>query len=373
MRRLRRLVAPRPNPICAPDDPGLLIDGRDGRPGLVGKEAVGLALLATSMATILALFGPRGVDLGAHLHLRSLLATDGLVPWDGLWYAGRYSFFNYSLLFYPLASVFGVVATGVASVGIATLAFSVLARRALGTAGRWSSRTFAVVWPGLLVAGELPFAAGMAFAFAALVALQHGRRRWFLVLCLLCMASSPLAFLFLCIGLIGIVAVHHRGGGVVSGAPVVGVILIGLVEVVVWRLFADGGRFPYGLSSLVYALVFSSVMIAVTRGLPGVEALGWASAAYAGLAVAAFIVPSSLGANVERLELLALPIVVAVVAVRRWRPVGPCLAALALGSYLSVQPLYVSWATAASDASASQTYWDPAIEFLHGHSTRPIG
>ena len=40
----------------------------------------------------------------------------GFILWDNFWYAGRYSFVTYSLLYYPLAAAFGIRALAVATV-----------------------------------------------------------------------------------------------------------------------------------------------------------------------------------------------------------------------------------------------------------------
>ncbi|NNN10686.1 MAG: hypothetical protein HKL83_02355, partial [Acidimicrobiaceae bacterium] len=65
-------------------------------------------LLATSIALVVIYLAPPGVDRPAHLFQLSLFAKHGLVLWDNYWYLGGYSFIGYSLLFYPLASVFSI-------------------------------------------------------------------------------------------------------------------------------------------------------------------------------------------------------------------------------------------------------------------------
>ena len=75
-----------------------------------------------------------------------------------------------------------------------------------------SSRSFALVWPGLIVSGELPFALGAACALLAVVALQRSRHGLFLALALLSLAASPLAFAFLVLGVVGFALLHGRSG-----------------------------------------------------------------------------------------------------------------------------------------------------------------
>ena len=70
--------------------------------------------------------------------------------------------------------LFGIRLLAVASVATAALAFGVVAAREWGPAARWSNRSFAVVWAGIVLSGAFPFALGTALALLALWALQAG-------------------------------------------------------------------------------------------------------------------------------------------------------------------------------------------------------
>ena len=115
-----------------------------------------------------------------------LFEDHGFGIWNNFWYAGRYSFVTYSLLYYPLAALLGIKLLAVASIATAALAFGVVASREWGPASRWSNRSFAVVWAGIVLSGAFPFALGMALALLALWALQAGRRGRFAILTVLC-------------------------------------------------------------------------------------------------------------------------------------------------------------------------------------------
>ena len=65
--------------------------------------------LAGALGLALGLSGLGGVDDAAHRYQASVFSVDGWTAWDNYWYAGRYGVVNYSLLFYPLAAIFGVV------------------------------------------------------------------------------------------------------------------------------------------------------------------------------------------------------------------------------------------------------------------------
>jgi len=66
------------------------------------------AALAAALAAILVWLGPPGSDLTAHVFQRNLFLAHGFSLWTNYWYAGRYSFVGYSLLYYPLAAVVGI-------------------------------------------------------------------------------------------------------------------------------------------------------------------------------------------------------------------------------------------------------------------------
>src|ERR671934_2068386 len=152
---------------------------------------------AASVTAILLWSGPPGVDLAAHVYQRALFLKHGFVFWNNFWYAGRYSFVTYSVLYYPLAGLVGIKVLALASIATAALAFAVILEREWGPPVRASSLSFAVVWAGTALSAAFPFALGAALALLALWALQQGRRGRFAMLAVLTLAASPLAFVIL--------------------------------------------------------------------------------------------------------------------------------------------------------------------------------
>src|SRR5262245_14606450 len=144
---------------------------------------------AAFLAALLVWLGPPGTDVAAHVYQRALYLQHGFVLWNNFWYAGRYSFVTYSLLYYPLAAVVGITLLAVVTIATAALAFSVVLWREWGPVARWSSRTFAVVWALIMLSGAFPFALGAALALLALAAIQAGRRWSFAALALLALAA----------------------------------------------------------------------------------------------------------------------------------------------------------------------------------------
>src|SRR5581483_4265749 len=175
----------------------------------LAREATLCAAAAAGLAALLAWAGPPGTDLAAHTYQRALFLDQGFTLWNNFWYAGRYSFVTYSLLYYPLAAVLGIRLLAVATVATAALAFAVLVWNEWGPKARWSSRTFAVVWAGIVLSAAFPFALGAALALLALWAIQM-RRLWrFAGLSALAAAASPIAFLLLAMIAVGL-AVGRR-------------------------------------------------------------------------------------------------------------------------------------------------------------------
>ena len=50
------------------------------------------------------------------MYQRAVFLDHGFALWNNLWYAGRYSFVTYSLLYYPLAAAVGIRPLAVATV-----------------------------------------------------------------------------------------------------------------------------------------------------------------------------------------------------------------------------------------------------------------
>ena len=72
------------------------------------RDALVAAAAAGSVAALLMWLGPPGTDFAAHAYERALFLRHGFVLWDNYWYADRYSFVGYSVVYYPLAAVLGI-------------------------------------------------------------------------------------------------------------------------------------------------------------------------------------------------------------------------------------------------------------------------
>src|SRR5205814_4838138 len=245
------------------------------------RDALVAAAAAGSVAAVLAWLGPPGTDFAAHAYQRALFLRHGFVLWDNYWYAGRYSFVGYSVLYYPLAAVLGIRLLAALGAAVAAFAFAGLVGARWGAAGRWPSRAFAVIWAGYVLTGAFPFALGVTFALLALRALQ-ARRRWLFALCVvLTLAASPVALVLLGIVALGLAAAcgWQRGPAIVVSASVV-------TELVLLLLFPSGGHYAFPTAEAGAALGFCAAGLACTWRVPEARVLRPVFAAYAVAVVA---------------------------------------------------------------------------------------
>src|SRR5581483_586980 len=117
---------------------------------LLAREALISTGLAATLAALLLWMAPPGIDWAAHAYQRTFLLQHGFAIWNNFWYAGRYSFITYSLLYYPLAALLGIRVLALASITTAACAFSIVVFRQWGPKSRFSSRSFAVLWVGIV-------------------------------------------------------------------------------------------------------------------------------------------------------------------------------------------------------------------------------
>jgi hypothetical protein len=339
------------------------------RTSALTREALAASGAAAMLSALLVWVGPPGTDFSAHLYQRALFLQHGFALWNNFWYAGRYSFVTYSLLYYPLAAWLGIRLLAVATMSAAALAFAVVVLRQWGAKARWSSRTFAVLWAASVLSGAFPFALGSALALLAIWALQ-GRRLWsFALLAVLTLAASPVAFLLLALVLAGI-AIDRRtdrrtliGAGLAIGT-------LGLLEAALWRIFPSDGRYPFSFWELLAALVFCAFGIVLSWRNESSRTLRFIFPVYAAACIVAYLVPSALGDNVVRVRYVAVPIAMLLLALREWRPRLLSFVALGLALSWNISPLADSFAKAASDDPASKAaFWAPAIGYLHTHLT----
>jgi hypothetical protein len=344
------------------------LEGVSLRASPLTREALAASGGAAIVSSLLVWMVPPGADFAAHVYQRAIFVQHGFAFWNNFWYAGRYSFVTYSLLYYPLAAWLGIKLLAVATIAAAALVFAVVVLRQWGADARWSTRSFAVVWAGIVLTAAFPFALGAALALLAIWALQSGRLWRFSLFAVLTLAASPLAFLLLALVLFGIAVGRHTDRRTVIGAGLaIGV--LGLAEIALWRVFPDDGRYPFSIWELLGAFVFCGYGIVLSWRSERVRLLRSVFPVYAAACLIAFFVPSAVGDNVLRVRYVAFPIAVLLVAMRQWRPRLLALSALGLALAWNVSPIAGSLATTGGDQSGSAAFWAPSIAYLHRHLT----
>jgi hypothetical protein len=326
------------------------------------SETVRNTALAGSLAAVLAWFGPPGTDFAAHVFQLHVFLQHGFALWSNYWYAGRYTFVGYSLIYYPLAALAGIRLLAVLSVAASAAAFSLVVRRTWGETSPWVSRFFALVAAASIVTAAFPYGLGLAFALAALVAIANRRLVWFSLLAVLSFAASPLAFVFLLV-VLGAVALARSPRDI--GIPAAVLAAICVVGLGLWRLFPDPGHYPFPTSELVAALVFCAVGAGLTWRIDRARVLHILFLAYGAACALSYLVPTNLGGNIVRLRLVAIPIAILVLSLRRWRPLPIAVLAMGLALSWNLTPLAYSFFQTTHDPAAQASYWQPVVRYLH--------
>jgi hypothetical protein len=260
-------------------------------------------LIALALSAIYMIWAPRPVDLAGHIFRGELFGREGFTIWNGQWYGGHHTP-AYSLLSPPLAWLLSARVVLVLS----SLASAALFERlAVGWFGeeraRWGAIWFGLGTGALLFTSRLPFAIGVAFALAALLALQRRRRVLALVFAVLCPLGSPVAGLFLAMAGVtyaiaaGGLDVHRKR---VDGAAVAVAAFIPPVFLNV--AFPEGGWAPFPFSAYLPIPVFCAAALLL---LPSRErALRRGTILYAIASTAAVLLETPMGGSSVRLGAL---------------------------------------------------------------------
>ncbi len=307
--------------------------------------------LAAALAAAYLLLDPPSGDLAAQAYRADL----GLVLWDNGWYGGHHMP-GYSVLFPPLASLFGPRVVGALAAVGAAWAFERMAHERLGTApaARVGALWFAAGTATLLITGRLTFALGAALGLAAVLAASRDRTTGAVVLAALTSLASPVAGLFVALGAAAWWLDRRRPAALALGtaalAPGVALAIV----------FPEGGSFPFVASSFwpSFAAIVA-VAVAVARES---RLLRIGVALYALAMIASFAAPTPMGGNVVRLgALVAGPLLACLL----WERDRRVLAALAVGMlYWQWAAPIDNWTRAAGDRSVRSDYYAGLIAFL---------
>jgi hypothetical protein len=359
--------------------------------------------LSAALAAAMLAWNPQVGDLAAQVFRTELFQSGGFSIWNGSWYGGHYTL-TYSVLFPPLAALLGPRLVGTLAVVASAYFFDRLVWERWGAPARWATLWFGAGVVTLLADGQLTFALGVAFALAALRALQTRRTTWALLAAACCALSSPVAAVFLAGVLLAGVAAsatdfnglsrgwwrrgahprgsfsYRRGRGVPCGdrtrAPALWSAVITLTLVLVPNaVFPDAGHFPFAFSSFVAIPLWCGSALYVTWGLGERERqLRWVIAAYLLASTLIWLAPNPIGGNAVRLgALFGGPVLAAVVLARRPR-VSVWFVALFMtgGLYWQVTASVSQIARSVGDPSTAAAYFRPAAAWLSEHGARGV-
>ena len=326
-----------------------------------------VAALAFGVAYLL--LEPRPGDLAAHVFRAELFGREGFTIWNGQWYGGHHTP-AYSVLSPPLAWLLGprllLVVAAVASAAL----FERIVRDHFGaTAARFGALWLGVGTATLLATSRMPFAVGVAFGLAAILALQRGRVRWSLAFAILSTLGSPVAGLFLAMA--GVAHALAAGGG--EGASRQRAVGAGLAAasfvppVCLSLAFPEGGYAPFPFTAWLSIPIFCAACLVL---LPREQrALRIGAALYGAGATVAYLVETPMGGNAVRLgALFGGPLLACALWERRPRRIGLRSAPLVAGLAALVFWQWVSaerdLEKAIRDPAAQAGYFEPLRRFL---------
>ena len=324
------------------------------------RTAVEPLLIAASLGIAYLIVAPSPPDLAAQVFRTELFEREGFTLWNGQWYGGHHTP-GYSVLFPPLAALFGPRLVGVLTAVAAAVLFERIARDHFGV----EKARIGAAWYGAatatdLLIGRLTFGLGAALALAAILAQQRGRPRLALAFAALTTLGSPVAGLFLALAALAWAAAERRRAGVGLAAAALAPALALAV------LFPEGGEMPFSFSAFWPIIAFAVVALVL---LPREErALRTGTVLYALAAIAAFAIASPMGGNANRLgSLFAGP----VLACALWPHRRVALAAVAVPLvWWQWAPAVRETVKAVGDPAVNTAYFTPLIDFLDRTDSR---
>lgn len=263
-------------------------------------------MFAVVNAVTFLLIAPNVNDIWAAL-ARQSAATDGvgLTYWFS-WFGGGTTPGNYSLLTPYVSALVGAGVLGAIATALLTPLTSIAVRETRHpTAAVWVATICAAL---NLWSGRVPFALGCAFGVATLIAVRRRRLGWAIAGVILAVAASPVAGVFVGIGLAGttLVRADLRRICLITDAA------IGLSLIAVALVFGSPGPEQFGWVSLVQ-LAVSVALFRLAAPPDYVRATMWLVLVVEPLV---YLVPNGMGDNLLRLGWACLPAVVVATAER---------------------------------------------------------
>jgi hypothetical protein len=306
-----------------------------------------LALVGMVLAAAYLRWAPLAPDLAAQVARANVIRAQGLSSWWTGWFGGIL-LPDYSILVPSSMAVLGVRATAVLAVLGTIAAARVLVRDTARPRAAMLACGLASIAD--VVNGRVTFAAGVAVAMLALVAIRGRHPVVAVLLTVASYAASPLAGFFLGIVMVAIALTDRsRRATAIAGAAGL-VALAGAMAL----LFPGTGRMPFPpLTAIPAVLCCLGVLLFCRNRVVRVVAL---------LTIAAtgvlLLYPAAIGENITRLAWIgAVPVTVATASLRARRLV-PLLALLALWPAVDLTGQLHS----ADSPSARAVFYQPLIQ-----------
>jgi hypothetical protein len=283
------------------------IEGRPARP-IGGWRARAAWLITAAFAAAYLIAAPPSADLAAAAYRGELFSRSGFTLWDNAWYGGHH-LLAYSLLAPALSAALGAQLLAALSMTAAAVLFQRLVERRFAAPGAALGATWFALGAGVnLFANRVPFDLGIALGLAALVLaappaaparVRSVRGSGAFAAALLCALASPVAGAFLALAALAWGLASPRARPLACA-----LILAAIAPLVVLAVaFPEGGTQPFARSAFYPALAGVLVLALL---LPARErALRTGTLLYAVVLIAAFVVPSAVGGNADRLGALA--------------------------------------------------------------------
>ncbi len=333
------------------------------RPGTVSRVPPAWTITAV-LGLLYLIIAPRSADLAAATYRSDLFGRVGFTVWDNGWYAGHH-LPAYSVLAPALGWLIGPPLLAVLSMTTAAALFAALIDGRFPARAQSHRGDLVRVRRGRRAARQAASRStwGSRSASARCFLGQRDRRALALLLAVLCALASPVAGAFLALAALAWALAGQsppgfsREGGARYLSPTPtgprherhlrGVVrarwfpalltLAALAPIAVLELaFPEGGSQPF-VPSAFYPGLVGLLAIALLIGAEQ-RALRIGTLLYAGAYVAAYVIPTAVGANVDRLgALVAGPVAACVLAGRSSAAAGAVAGARAIPSVLAGQ------------------------------------
>ena len=313
-------------------------------------------LVAAVLAVAYLIIAPQSPDLAAASYRSSLFSSAGFTLWDNSWYGGHH-LLAYSLLAPALGALIGPQPLAAVSMVAATALFARLIDgcfppRATRIAALW----FALGASVALLSSRVPFDLGLAIGLGALLVARRGHLTSALALSALTAVASPVAGAFLALAWLAWALGGPAGAWPVRAWPAALTIAALAPVALLTIVFPEGGAQPFAGSAFFPALagvIAIGALIEPRASRPAERMLRIGAALYALALVGAYVLPTAVGGNADRLGALAAGPLAACVLTGASRGRRRALIALA--------PFLLYWQANAPAADFASTLSNPSV------------